>query len=70
MRTDKDTIAVRIVLSVLFLVKNKRDNVFFLWNFLSSKKNETPSDSNQIVLSEGVSIIILHSDRNMIIHDR
>ena len=28
MRTDKDTIAVRIALSVLFLVKNKRDNVF------------------------------------------
>ena len=28
MRTDKDTIAVRIALSVLFLAKNKRDNVF------------------------------------------
>lgn len=41
MRTDKDTIAVRIALSVLFLVKNKRDNVFFLWNFFLRKKRNS-----------------------------
>lgn len=39
MRTDKDTIAVRIALSVLFLVKNKRVPALGIAAVLGTKRN-------------------------------